>query len=58
MNINDNNNKDKQTGSKENKGFFALLWESLTKTGGCCGNGEDCCSTGAKKDDNKKDEPK
>ena len=25
------------------KGFLAAIWESMTKTGGCCGSGEDCC---------------
>jgi hypothetical protein len=25
------------------KGFFSTLWESMTKTGGCCGGGGDCC---------------
>ena len=24
------------------KGFFALIRESLTKTGGCCGAGQTC----------------
>ena len=27
------------------KGFFALLRDSFTKTGGCCGSGESCCGT-------------
>ena len=25
------------------KGFLATIWESMTKTGGCCGAGESCC---------------
>ena len=25
------------------KGFWAAIWESMTKTGGCCGGGGDCC---------------
>lgn len=25
------------------KSFLAAIWESMTKTGGCCGSGEDCC---------------
>ena len=25
------------------KGFWAAIWESMTKTGGCCGSGGDCC---------------
>lgn len=28
---------------KKKKGFLATIWESMTKTGGCCGGGEDCC---------------
>ena len=30
---------------KQKKGFWATIWESMTKTGGCCGSGESCgCS--------------
>ena len=36
MEANNNNNNEKK------KGFFAALWESMVKTGGCCGNGESC----------------
>ncbi len=25
------------------KGLLATIWESMTKTGGCCGSGESCC---------------
>lgn len=28
--------------ASEKKGFFAALLESMVKTGGCCGNGENC----------------
>ncbi len=28
---------------KKKKGLLAIIWESLTKTGGCCGSGESCC---------------
>lgn len=28
--------------NEKKKGFFAALLESMTKTGGCCGNGESC----------------
>lgn len=28
---------------KKKKGIFATIWESMTKTGGCCGPGESCC---------------
>ena len=27
------------------KGVLAAIWESMTKTGGCCGSGEDCCGS-------------
>jgi hypothetical protein len=37
---------------KKKKGFFAMICESMTKTGGCCGPGESCCGP-AKEDDNK-----
>ena len=29
--------------AKQNKGLLATIWESLTKTGGCCGSGGNCC---------------
>jgi len=35
---------------KKEKGFLAAIWESMTKTGGCCGSGEDCCGTSQKED--------
>ncbi len=35
---------------KKKKGFFATIWESMTKTGGCCGSGETCGGP-AKEDD-------
>ena len=37
---------------KKKKGFFATIWESMTKTGGCCGPGETC--GGPAKEDDKK----
>jgi hypothetical protein len=37
---------------KKKKGFFSMIWESMTKTGGCCGPGETCGGQ-AKEDDNK-----
>ena len=37
--MSDSNNKKKKTG------ILAAIWESMTKTGGCCGSGESCgCS--------------
>jgi hypothetical protein len=37
---------------KRKKGFFTMIWESMTKTGGCCGPREMCCGP-AKEEDNK-----
>lgn len=28
---------------KKKKSILKLIWESLIKTGGCCGSGESCC---------------
>jgi len=36
---------------KKKKGLLATIWESMTKTGGCCGPGETCC--GSSDDDDK-----
>lgn len=46
---------------KKKKGLLATIWESMTKTGGCCGSGGNCCGpadpthtdkkAGEKKDD-------
>jgi hypothetical protein len=40
------------TDEKKKKGFLSAIWESMTKTGGCCGSGEDCCGSSQKKDQN------
>ena len=32
------------------KGLLATIWESMTKTGGCCGPGENCCGPSAEND--------
>jgi len=37
---------------KKKKGLLATIWESMTKTGGCCGSGEDCCGPSAENDKN------
>jgi len=29
--------------TKKKKGLLAMIWESMAKTGGCCGSGENCC---------------
>jgi hypothetical protein len=33
---------------RKKKGFLSAIWESMTKTGGCCGSGEDCCGPSQK----------
>ena len=30
---------------KQKKSFWAVIWESMTKTGGCCGSGGNCCGS-------------
>jgi hypothetical protein len=35
---------------EKKKGFLSAIWESMTKTGGCCGSGEDCCGSSRKED--------
>ena len=47
------NTDKKRTGKK--KGILAVIWESMTKTGGCCGSGGDCC--GPAKQDQKLEGP-
>jgi hypothetical protein len=32
---------------KQKKGLLAAIWESMTKTGGCCGSGGNCCGPAA-----------
>jgi hypothetical protein len=34
--------------AKRRKGFFGAIWESMTKTGGCCGSDGDCCGSSNK----------
>ncbi|MFZ2658540.1 MAG: hypothetical protein WAX69_26645 [Victivallales bacterium] len=31
-----------KTDEKKKKGVLSAIWESMTKTGGCCGGGESC----------------
>ena len=47
-------NSDQQKTDKK-KGILAMIWESMTKTGGCCGSGGDCC--GSAKPEQKPEEP-
>ena len=35
---------------KKKKGILATIWESMTKTGGCCGGGEGCCGPSDEKE--------
>ena len=35
---------------KKEKGLLATIWESMTKTGGCCGGGGNCCGPSNKTD--------
>ena len=32
-----------KSGNGKRKGVLAAIWESMTKTGGCCGSGGNCC---------------
>ena len=41
---------------KQKKGLLAAIWESMTKTGGCCGSGKNCC--GSSQPDNSKQKTK
>lgn len=38
------NDDEKQNSEKKKKGIFAMILESMRKTGGCCGAGESCGS--------------
>ncbi len=42
---------------KKKKGLLATIWESMSKTGGCCGGGQSCCGP-ADEDDKKIQENK
>ena len=48
----------KDTNEKQKKGFMAAIWESMTKTGGCCGSGENCCGSPQSNDDKDKTKEK
>ena len=47
-----------QKSDKKKKGIFSTIWESMTKTGGCCGSGESCCGPADEQDGKKKEEGK
>ncbi len=42
------------TDQKQKKGFLTAIWESMTKTGGCCGSGENCCGSSRPHNGNEK----
>ena len=44
--------------NEKKKGVLAAIWESMTKTGGCCGSGESCCCSSKPDKDNPKNEKK
>jgi len=46
----ENNAKDQ----KKKKGFLSAIWESMTKTGGCCGSGGNCCGSSQPDNDQQK----
>ena len=39
---------------KQKKGILSAIWESMTKTGGCCGSGESCCGPSDRNNDDEK----
>ena len=50
--MSDSNNK------KKKSGILAAIWESMTKTGGCCGSGESCGCNSKPDDEKNKTEKK
>lgn len=44
--------------NEKKKGVLAAIWESMTKTGGCCGSGESCGCSSQPDKDKKKNEKK
>jgi len=42
------------TDKKIKKGILATIWESMTKTGGCCGSGGNCCGSSQPNNGNEK----
>ncbi len=49
---------EEQKSEKKKKGIFSTIWESMTKTGGCCGSGESCCGPADEQDEKKNTEDK
>ena len=46
------------TDNKKKKGILAAIWESMTKTGGCCGSGGNCCGSSDPNNDKLKEKTK
>jgi len=44
----------KPNDKKQKKGLLGAIWESMTKTGGCCGSGGNCCGPADPDNGNKK----
>ncbi len=44
----------KPNDKKPKKGFLGAIWESMTKTGGCCGSSGNCCGPANPADSDKK----
>ncbi|MFA6569469.1 MAG: hypothetical protein WCS96_14760 [Victivallales bacterium] len=44
--------------NEKKKGVLAAIWESMTKTGGCCGGGESCGCVSRPDKDKTKNEKK
>ncbi len=48
----------KPNDKKQKKGLLGAIWESMTKTGGCCGSGGDCCGPAGPNNTDKKTQEK
>jgi hypothetical protein len=48
----------KPNDKKQKKGLLAAIWESMTKTGGCCGSGGNCCGPSDPNNSNEKAQEK
>jgi len=47
---------DARTDNVKKRGILGAIWDSMTKTGGCCGSGKSCC--GSSQPDNSKKKTK
>ncbi len=48
----------KPNDKKPTKGLLSAIWESMTKTGGCCGSGGNCCGPAKPANSDKKPKEK